>query len=320
MTRAVDEPRAGTAPYALGWVLIEWNRAWPAEAIDALGDVGAQLRARVGGLPVRLQLIRRPGAHVDRQRSCRVFVAHTGQQPWMERFDVGSVAQLAEVPIESATSTVAPGIGSDLDQPMVLVCAHASRDQCCAVIGRPVAAALFSALGEMVFEASHVGGHRFAGNVVCLPRGVVLGGLDPSNAVELVREASSLPGTRQLSTGILPFVRGRSSLHPHEQAAELAVADHTGDLASSVVTTTSVDPATPAAMAGSATGADARHQRDGDELARHTVVVHSSGREFIVDVRQRATGRAVLASCGDDALTPMTTFDCVELTEIRRCC
>lgn len=332
MTRAIDEPLAGTAAYARGWVLVEWNRSWPSEATEALGAAGSALRTRIDDLPVRLQLIRRPGTHTDRQSSCRVVVAHTGLQPWMEQFTVGSVDELVDLPVEAAAAPQAPGVGRSLAGPLVLVCAHASRDQCCAVIGRPVAAALTAGLGEAVFETSHVGGHRFAGNVVCLPTGLMLGGLDPSNAVTLVGQAAAIEPGGPLSPELEPFVRGRSFLQPHEQVAELAVARHAGGLASSITTARTIDHAASvdevptignSSDEGGVTDIPASDavdasRADDNALGRYTVVVQSCEREFVVDVRHRQTDQAVLASCGDDALAPLTRFDIAQLTEVTR--
>ncbi|HEU5385864.1 MAG TPA: sucrase ferredoxin [Streptosporangiaceae bacterium] len=45
---------------------------------------------------------------------------------------------------------------------MALVCTNGKRDRCCAVRGRPVAAAIADATGWDTWESSHLGGHRFA--------------------------------------------------------------------------------------------------------------------------------------------------------------
>lgn len=229
----------------------------------------------------------------------------------MEQFAVDSLDELADVPVETAANPQPPQLGTPHDQPIVLVCTHASRDQCCAIIGRPIATALAARLGDCVFETSHVGGHRFAGNVVCLPSGLVLGGLDPQNAVTLVGEVAARSSSMNVPPTVLPFVRGRSCLRPHEQVAELAVARQIGVLA------TAVDSAKLPAAANadsSAPADDPAVVRDSsgngaDILGRYRVVVQADGREFVVAVHQRQTGEAVVASCGDDTLTPVTRFD-----------
>ena len=66
---------------------------------------------------------------------------------------------------------------------------------------------------ELVWECSHVGGDRFAANVVVLPAGTYLGRVEPDEVARVVEE---------LSAGLLPAgrVRGRSSLPLPTQAAQ----------------------------------------------------------------------------------------------------
>ncbi|MDJ0401814.1 sucrase ferredoxin, partial [Rhodococcus rhodochrous] len=69
----------------------------------------------------------------------------------------------------------APGTGAALQDPSALVCAHGKRDRCCAVRGRPIAAALTAAFGQDVWECSHTGGHRVAPSMIMLPTGYTSG-------------------------------------------------------------------------------------------------------------------------------------------------
>ena len=65
-----------------------------------------------------------------------------------------------------------------------------------------------------MYECSHLGGHRFAANVLVLPDGLCFGRLDSRAAVALVEE---------LEAGRLPLdhLRGRTALGPEQQAAEI---------------------------------------------------------------------------------------------------
>jgi hypothetical protein len=71
-------------------------------------------------------------------------------------------------------------------EPLYLVCTNGRHDPCCAEYGRPVARPSTELVGERVWECSHVGGDRFAGNLVCLPDGVFYGHLDPATALRAV--------------------------------------------------------------------------------------------------------------------------------------
>lgn len=96
-----------------------------------------------------------------------------------------------------------------------LVCTNGARDPCCAVRGAAVVTALARA-GRDVWECSHLGGHRFAANVLVLPDALCFGYLDARSADELARE---------LEAGRLPLdhLRGRTTLAPEAQAAEIHV-------------------------------------------------------------------------------------------------
>jgi hypothetical protein len=95
-----------------------------------------------------------------------------------------------------------------------LVCTNGARDPCCAIRGAAVAKALDAARPGAVYESSHLGGHRFAANVLVLPDGLCFGRLDVRSALALVDE---------LDAGRLPLehFRGRTSLTEEQQAAEI---------------------------------------------------------------------------------------------------
>lgn len=76
----------------------------------------------------------------------------------------------------------------------VLVCVHAARDPRCGDCGPPLARAIereaaAAGLADVrVRASSHVGGHKYAGNVIVYPEGVWYGYVRPADAPRLVRE------------------------------------------------------------------------------------------------------------------------------------
>lgn len=80
-----------------------------------------------------------------------------------------------------------PGLGELDAEALYLVCTHGSLDASCGIRGRPLAEALARIRPGRVWECSHLGGHRFAPNVVCLPAGLVYGRVPPEGAAALVR-------------------------------------------------------------------------------------------------------------------------------------
>lgn len=105
--------------------------------------------------------------------------------------------------------------------PLFLVCAHGRRDACCARFGLPVYQALRGQFGEMVWQCSHVGGHRFAANLLCLPSGLLYGRVGSDNAVSIVQALFN-------SQIAAENYRGRVSYPPPAQAAEYALRDILG--------------------------------------------------------------------------------------------
>jgi hypothetical protein len=221
--RAHDEPRAGTAAPATGWMLVEQPGAWGRDALTASGldpAIGAAHAARAADLPVRVQTIRRPGNAIGsgRGRGDRrtVVLAHTATRPWIEILEAADEATLADLDPAVCAEPVPPGLGVRAEGPLLLVCTHAKRDRCCATLGRPIADTLAALHPEATWEVSHIGGHRFAGNLVVLPDGLVYGGLDVARAVAVV----DLAAAGRLD---LDHLRGRAALPRPAQAAEVLV-------------------------------------------------------------------------------------------------
>uniref|UniRef100_UPI00248465B2 sucrase ferredoxin n=1 Tax=Pseudonocardia pini TaxID=2758030 RepID=UPI00248465B2 len=96
-----------------------------------------------------------------------------------------------------------------------------TRDLCCAVEGRALAAAVAETGQVDVWECSHLGGHRFAPTALVLPTGYLYGRLDVQSAVAAAKAA----GAGEVETG---HCRGRMAWPAAGQVAELAVREHTG--------------------------------------------------------------------------------------------
>ncbi len=212
--RLLDASPAGTATTVEGWLLIECPGAWGRDVAGTLGEPAATLLARADDAGVRVQLIRTPGSHARvEDRPMRALLAHCGPTPWMKA-TVTTAAGFDDLPVEQAASARPPAFGDDVNGDVLLVCTHSARDRCCATFGRGLAAALAARRPGQVWETSHVGGHRFAGNLVVLPEGLMFGGLDAPAALDVVDD---------LAAGRLPLatLRGRCHLHAAAQAAEI---------------------------------------------------------------------------------------------------
>jgi hypothetical protein len=198
---AAGDPLEGTAPQADRWLLIEHPGPWPPQALTALpADVTDALSDWAG----RIKLVRRPGR--ARWSATRRWF-RVDARPGRESVRTGPYSDESEL----VTAIDAPG--EPYDGPLALVCTHGRHDTCCAVRGRPVAAALAAADPEAVWESSHLGGCRFAPAVVLFPHGYTLGRLTPADAPAVL--AAYRAGHLEPHV-----VRGRSALPLAVQAAQ----------------------------------------------------------------------------------------------------
>jgi hypothetical protein len=215
VSRALGEPLFATASRVRAWVLIEQPGPWGREALfESRLDlaVGRALHGRAHATGVRVVLIRRPGRTGPGRR--HIFLAHTGRQTrWLEEVRLNDPGELLGLDWTRLGHRGPPGYGVRVARAVYLACTNGRHDQCCATWGRPLAQALAGVAGDRVWECSHIGGDRFAGNLVCLPEGVYYGRLGPA-------EASRVVGLHERGRLDLEHYRGRCCYPPVVQAAE----------------------------------------------------------------------------------------------------
>lgn len=209
---------AGTASTVRSFLLVEHAGSWGEDALrDArLPDgLGAHLAAEGRRHRVRVLLVRRHGRGAA--PGTRVFAARAaGADSWLESATLDTVDDVRDVDLAALGAGRPTGLEPHRD-PVLAVCTHGRHDACCAERGRPLAAALAASRhADAVWECSHIGGDRFAGNLLVLPRGLYHGHLDPSAALEV---ADALADGRLA----LDHLRGRSDLAMPVQAADIAV-------------------------------------------------------------------------------------------------
>jgi hypothetical protein len=184
------EPSAASAPEASrAWLLIEHPGPWPHEPAEAvLPPALAGLVALADAAGVRVQMIRRPGrGRLGATRS--IYAGWTeGSQPWLRHasWSLAGSDSLATLDVEKLAAGSAPEFGSVVGEPVYLVCTHAQRSACCARWGGPLAQALAARYPGQVLQTTHVGGHRFAANLVILPHGLYYGPVGLDGAVAAI--------------------------------------------------------------------------------------------------------------------------------------
>jgi hypothetical protein len=204
------ESLAGTASTIRHWLLIEHPGPWGRDGLlDARlsQGLGRTLRLLERSTASRVLLIRRPGRASAGAVTC--YGVDTAR-PWTGRIRLSSVEEAAELDPSSRHDF------EDVEGPLVVVCTHGRRDPCCAERGRPLAQATSIAFPDATWESTHVGGDRFAGNLVVFPHGLYFGRVEARRGPEVVRAYED-------GRIVLDLYRGRSSHPTHVQAAEIAL-------------------------------------------------------------------------------------------------
>ena len=181
------------------------------------------LRAQAASLPrSRLLLVKQP-ARRDPTGN-RVFIGSS--RPGEERFfqlEVERHDDLLRLDLAGALADGRPVPGAEpVEAPLYVVCTHGKRDRCCALYGRPLYDALRHEMDPgRVWQSTHIGGDRFAGNVVVLPLGLYYGRVAAVDVGRLV--ATTAAGDVDLDR-----YRGRSAYSFPVQAAEHALRESQG--------------------------------------------------------------------------------------------
>jgi len=171
-------------------------------------------------------------------RLVHVVAPRPGRRPaTVHRRLIGDLREVVAA-TESLLNDATVGAGWDPDPDRyVLVCTNGRHDACCATFGRPLVRALRESMwANEVWECSHVGGDRFAANIVLLPDSLYFGNVDAASGERLLR-------THDDGRLEVDCFRGRSTLRIPEQAAEHAVRSRLGvDGVDAVVDVTTLRP------------------------------------------------------------------------------
>ncbi len=224
VSSASAEPLAATASRIDGWIVLEYRGLWDRDVLggsllsDELKDHVREQLHLLG--PSRLLFVKKP----ERRAQDRRQVWFGTSRPGSERFFHLEVDHLNDLEgFDFAGSLSGDGLpGVPVEHPLLVVCTHGKRDRCCAKNGRP----LYDALrregeSDWVWQSTHVGGDRFAGNVVVLPQALYYGRVE-------VEDAAALLGTHAAGRIDLDRYRGRAAYTFQVQAAEHAIREAEG--------------------------------------------------------------------------------------------
>jgi hypothetical protein len=208
------ESMYGTVARIRSWLLLEYPGAWRRRAVEDSRLLSGAVKRHLGqmedgGQIDRSLLIRRE--HTRGGPAQCFFIRSCDDPPRIHRRVLSRYEDLLNMNAG----------GDSVEGLLYAVCTHGRHDKCCAKFGMPLYCALREVIADRVWECSHVGGDRFAGNVVVFPYGLYFGRVTPDEAPELVRrcEAGQI---------WLERYRGRSCFPRSVQVAEYFVRAESG--------------------------------------------------------------------------------------------
>ena len=268
-----DEPLAGSAPHIDVWLLLEYRPAWKARASED-NDLSAETRAwleaalsglEAAGLRPKLQFVRQP--EFDSEET-RLFV---GIADRLLQFSGIGYSFLADLDVVAIAKN--PQNYPALSEPRYFVCTNGQRDICCSRYGLRCYAALRERVGDRAWQITHLGGHRFAPNVLVFPEALMYGRVPDTDVPVFLDTVES--GGWDFSR-----LRGRCRFPGNVQAAEIAVGRR---------------------------GLQVQSVEGSEQVAK--VVLRDGSEVFEVVVRSDETPAMVSKSCGND-LEPVYPYCC----------
>ncbi|MDY7012114.1 MAG: sucrase ferredoxin [Cyanobacteriota bacterium] len=212
-SRESGEEIIGSAPSHHTYILIECPTPWAEKALESkeipqnLRELAAKLKKaqqsvrfiliyakdRVEGNKKRVIVCHKKEGYSDGY-SKRKFVVEdlADVAPKLEKYLAGDRDEIEWV--ESLTQDI-------------LVCTHGSHDKCCARYGYPFyrqacdLAARLEMKNVRIWEASHIGGHRFAPTLLSLPEGRYYGALDADTFGDILQRTGNIDCLRRVYRG-----------------------------------------------------------------------------------------------------------------------
>jgi hypothetical protein len=214
LSRGAAEKTFGTASVGNAWLLIEYPYGWGSEALpdSSLSPaVKSYLDKFLKTVPrARVLFIKQ-----ERKESTERFVFFVRcreRNPSVAQLKISGYEQLLDMDLAAMAAGEMPGSVSASDSPLYLVCTHGRRDKCCAKFGYPLYKSL-RAGSPSVWQSSHVGGDRFAANLVCFPHGLFYAHVTEEMSRLVMREYEA-------HRVLLDKYRGRACYSYPVQAAE----------------------------------------------------------------------------------------------------
>ena len=280
-----NEPLIGTAPRADVWFLLEYSGRWGNKALKESSipdEVKAHLKEQLETIPYsRLLLTKkspRPNDEITFFAALSVL-----NLPRLYKFHLSNYTELLDFDLAAIASQDLRYEETVTTEDLFVICTNGLRDTCCSLHGTVTYNAIRADYGDILWQSTHHGGHRFAANLLHLPHGHSFGRLRPENATSVLESALE----RRIA---LEHYRGRSIFPEPVQAAEILLRQKLGVDRINVLTLSSAE----------------------QESESWKVQFSENGRFHEVRVSVEESAEMVLLSCGDKKTSPIKHFRLVE--------
>ena len=224
LSRRAGERSAGTASTGVVWLLLEYPHGWGSKAFEE-SALPIEVKQFFKEALARIRHSRLLLVKTDRGRRdarMNLFVVRCRERsPFTVRLRLDKYFDVLKYDLAEIASGRDLQGGEVFDGPLFLVCTHGRRDKCCAKFGVPLYNSLREHADDRVWQSSHVGGDRFAGNLVCFPHGLFYAHATPEDGRRVVDAYSA---GRVLNEEF----RGRACYSHQVQAAEAFVREEAG--------------------------------------------------------------------------------------------
>lgn len=215
-SQKAGEQLFGTVLRADIWYLLEVPEPWGFNAFedcDLPATVKSHLKEGANAVQNGRILLIKQGSIRKKQGYAFFAAVNHEEGPHLYQFELDSYEDLLKLDLPGIAREGHAYRYADREIPLFLVCTNGLRDVCCARLGVPLYQEAYKLAGEAFWQTNHVGGHRFAPNLVALPHGAVYGQLQSEDISPIVQKHSQ---------GLihLPRYRGRSCYEQGVQAAE----------------------------------------------------------------------------------------------------
>jgi len=213
----------GSAPEHRTYVLIECSPPWAPHDLASLGvpenlrALGHEVYKEYDRFQTQFLLIYNDKLKQDNHTRLIILYKETGliKEYAKQEFLLADVQEVA--PLVKRYLRGEPLLNTPVEhqQPTrdILICTHGSRDRCCSRFGNPLYHQALKIVEERwlnhirIWQASHIGGHRFAPTAIDFPEARYYGYLDQASLTSVLTRIGSLQALNTVyrGWGILPW-------------------------------------------------------------------------------------------------------------------